>query len=331
MANLKVLAAGPLVTVQDQGRRGLMRKGITGSGPVDELAFATVNTALGNPAGAAMIEVSLGGLELECLDAPLNFATAGGQFTVQLNGAAIPPWGVARLAPGDLLSIKPGPAGSWCYLGFAGGLINDEWMGAQSTHSLSGFGGGALAAGQKLEVIEPRSAVTRQLAFPTHAYAPALIRVVMGPQDHQFEPEAIETLLSSDFSMTSAYDRMGVKLSGPELALKDALSIPSEPILKGSLQVSGDGQPTALLADHQTTGGYPKIATVIGADLARLSQLRAPAKLQFAAIEPAQAVSLARSHHSLMQSYLTFIANPDPHSAEAQTRANLLNKGWKVY
>jgi allophanate hydrolase len=118
--------------------------------------------------------------------------------------------------------------------------------------------------------------------------------VVLGPQDRFFTREAIAALVGAPYRLTDAYDRMGVRLRGPQLVPEGALSIPSEPILRGSIQVAGDGVPAVLLADHQTTGGYPKIATIVSAHLDGFVQLRPHEVVRFHAVTPEEAVGLAR-------------------------------------
>ena len=144
-AELLVRFAGPHASVQDGGRPGMMRYGVPGSGPLDRLAFAAANLALGNPPGAPGIEVSLGGLVLECLSGSLGLAVAGGGFITDHAGCKGGSWQVATLRAGEQLAIRPAHWGSWCYLAFAGSLECGEWLGSASTHALSGLGGGRIA------------------------------------------------------------------------------------------------------------------------------------------------------------------------------------------
>lgn len=151
-ARLTLRFAGPLVTLQDGGRPGQMRFGVARSGPMDRLAAAAANVALGNDPGAPLIEVSMGGLELDCRAGPLSVAVAGGDFSVLHNGTAVAGWGVLGLAPGDRLTIRPGARGSWAYLALAGTPVATSWLGSLATHAPSGFGGGALGTGQQIEL-----------------------------------------------------------------------------------------------------------------------------------------------------------------------------------
>ena len=309
-ARLKVIQAGPHVSFQDGGRPGLMRYGVTRSGPMDRLAHAAANRALGRPEDATAIEVSLGGLVLECTAGVLSLAVAGGGFVVSAAGLPVPAWGVLTLRTGERLTIRPGHWGSWCSLALAGDPQVPSWLGHTATHTLSGRGGGLLKPGAEIVVENARVIGSRPIPCPVFARPLRMAAVVPGPQDHHFRPGAIGALVSAPWRVSSAYDRMGMRLEGPALALEDALSIPSEAIVAGSIQVSGDGVPTLLLRDHQTTGGYPKIATVLGCELDRIVQLRPRDVLRFMAVTPAEAVARARRHAVQTRQWLDRLDSP---------------------
>jgi len=325
-ATLSVAFAGPLITVQDAGRPGNMRFGVSASGPMDRLAFDAANAALGNAAGQSAIEVSLGGVILQCREGDVTVAITGGDFVVAHDGSETRSWTVLTLGKGERLAVRAGRAGSWAYIAFAGTLEATEWLGSRATHSTSGFGGGAVHTGQSLIVSD---ATTREDRLgdiePPDFLATGPIRVVTGPQDQHFADDTVAQLLSSTFKITDAYDRMGMRLNGPSLQLNGALSIPSEPIVRGSVQVSGDGVPTVLLADHQTTGGYPKIATVISSDIGRLVQSRAGDTVHFAAISSQQAITEARAFAGRTADYLTHIAVPRGTLEQRLMRENLIH------
>lgn len=326
-AQLKVGFAGPLVTFQDAGRSGQLRYGVPPSGPMDRVAHAAANVALGNPATATCIEVSLGGLVLECREGAVSFAVAGGDFSVSCGQALLASWQVHHLQPGEKLTIRGGASGSWCYVAFAGQVQAQSWLGSTATHYLSGLGGGRLEAGQTLEVSDAELRPDRVGAFAapeTDAALDGVIRVSVGPQEAQFPPATLETFLNNTYRLTDAFDRMGARLDGPELTLNDALSIPSEPIVRGSVQVSGDGVPTVLLSDHQTTGGYPKIATVLSCDTDRLVQMRSGDGLRFRDVAPAEAMEIARTENAARQTYLNALKAPRPSLTEALMRENLI-------
>jgi allophanate hydrolase len=265
---------------------------------MDRAAWALAQAALGNPPGAAGIEVSLGGLTLDCLDAPLAVAVAGGGFLVETGARRPGAWSVIGLAPGERLTIRPGPWGSWTCLALAGDLQAPAWLGSRATHAPSGLGGGRIAGGDVLTVATPRPgpAEVRRIPCPVWARPRAVFRCVPGPQDDRFAPETLAALTAGPFRATGAFDRMGLRLAGPALPPRDGLALPSGPTLRGSVQVNGTGVATVLMADHQTTGGYPRIATVIDADLDALAQTRPGDRLRFAAVTPETANAAARLH-----------------------------------
>ena len=293
-ARLTVAFAGPHVTVQDGGRHGLARFGVPRSGAMDRLALAAANLAVGNAPEAAAIEVSLGGLQLDCVGGPISFAVAGGGFIVEHGGQKGGSWQVATLQPGERLVIRRGPWGAWCYLAFAGGLVTKPWLGSAATHSQSGFGGGRVVTGDELSVEAPRFVATQALPCPAFARPLTQIAATLGPQDRFFAPDQIAALEGAIWRLSGAYDRMGVRLTGPLLPPDAPLDMPSEPVARGSVQVAGDGVATVLLADHQTTGGYPKLATVLDADLDRFAQLRPGDAFRFRLLAADAALSHAR-------------------------------------
>ena len=325
-AKFAVSFAGPLVTFQDAGRPGNMRYGVSASGPMDRLAFEAGNQALGNPPGSTAIEISLGGLMLQCTEGAVTVAITGGDFVVEHAGQKTGSWTILTIRKGERLAIRAGQAGSWAYLAFAGALNSEAWLGSQATHAASGFGGGAVQGGQTLVVSDAAIREDRagEVAKPD-IVSDGPIRVVPGPQDQYFADGAMSRLLTEPFTVTDAYDRMGMRLKGPALNLERALSIPSEPIVRGSIQVSGDGVPTVLFADHQTTGGYPKIATVISCDTDRLSQLRAGQSFRFASISAEQAVKDVRGYAVQKAQYLSEISVPRGTLAQRLMRENLIH------
>jgi len=296
-AVIEIEAAGPLTTIQDEGRRGLMRFGVPASGPMDRTAYGIAQAALGNESGAAGIEISLRGLALRCIEGPVTIATAGGGFKVTVDGEMIPSWGIATLQTGSRLVVQAGLWGTWTYLAFAGRLLAPSWLGSSATHLRSGLGGGALAPGQRLSIMTAPEGLWNAgpLVVPVTARPRREIRVVLGPQDHFFPPDSLARFLSEPYALTSSYDRMGVRLKGPSLQLLGRLDMPSEAVVRGAIQVAGDGQPTVLLADHQTTGGYPKIATIASIDVDAFTQLRPHALVRFRAVSAEQAVGLLRT------------------------------------
>ena len=301
--------AGPLVTFQDIGRPGNMRYGVSASGPMDIVSFEAANAVLGNETKQTAIEISLGGLILQCHEGSITLAITGGDFLIEYQGQKISSWTVLTIQKGERLSIRAGKSGSWAYLAFSGKLNVKDWLKSNSTHSTSGFGGGVLKTGQKFTLTDASNQANRigpilKPSFNTND----LIHAVLGPQDQYFINTAIEIFSDSIFKVSDNYDRMGMQLNGPKLELKSALSIPSEPVVKGSIQVSGDGIPTILLADHQTTGGYPKIATVISSDINRLVQFRSNQSVEFMLINSNEALQKTRKFLDMKEKYLQKIS-----------------------
>ena len=301
--------AGPLVTFQDIGRPGNMRYGVSASGPMDIVSFEAANAVLGNDTKQTAIEISLGGLILQCHEGSITLAITGGDFLIEYQGQKISSWTVLTLQKGERLSVRAGKSGSWAYLAFSGKLNVKDWLNSSSTHSTSGFGGGVLKTGQKFTLTDASNQENRiGPILKPNFYTNDLIHAVLGPQDQYFMNTAIKIFSNSIFKVSDNYDRMGMQLTGPKLELKSALSIPSEPVVKGSIQVSGDGIPTILLADHQTTGGYPKIATVISSDINRLVQFRSNQSVKFVLINSNEALQKTRKFLDMKEKYLQKIS-----------------------
>jgi biotin-dependent carboxylase-like uncharacterized protein len=299
-AALRVLSAGPGVTLQDAGRHGYLRYGVTAAGPMDPLAHATANLAAGNPAGSTAIEISLGGIELTAEAEPLAVALAGGDFAISLDARPLPSAAmVLTIEPGAVLNIRAGQRGAWCYLAVAGRLVVPQLLGSNATHTRTGFGGvdgRAIRTGDRLSV-EPCRGSTPScgaIAVPWLDRPPGIIRVVLGPQDDYFSAEQIAAFLDGPWRVSITADRMAYFLEGPRLTHAKGYNIVSDGIAMGAIQVPGDGCPIVLMADRQSTGGYPKIATVIGPDLGRLAQARPGTVFRFEARSIAEAVAARR-------------------------------------
>ena len=293
-AIFEVEHAGPSLSLQDKGRFGYMRFGVTESGPMDQVGHHIACDAVDTNGPA--IEVSLGGVTLRCVSGDISLAVAGGSFGVLLDGQPQPPWSVFTIHAGSKLQIRSGAWGSWCYIAFAGQIEGPEWLGSRSTHMDTGLCGMPFKQGDKITVNSARMMPDRigEIADADGLKPSKTVRVVMGPQDRFFTDASIENLTTQPFAITNEYNRMGMRLSGPKFEINQALDMPSEPIARGSLQVPGHGDPLCLLADHGTAGGYPKVATVISADLDAMTQLRAGDSVRFKAVPVEAAVRAAR-------------------------------------
>ena len=300
-AALRIISAGPGTTLQDAGRHFYLRFGITAAGPMDPLAHATANLAVGNAPGATALEVTLGGIEVTAEGRPLTVAIVGGDFAISLDGRPLPSGCVLlTLGPGAALKIRAGQGGAWCYLAIGGRLTLPEVLGSHATHTRTGFGGidgRALHAGDRLRV-EPAGASAVPLgvfAAPWLDRPPGLIRVVLGPQDDYFAEDQIAAFRDGPWRVSTRADRMAFFIDGPTITHARGYNIVSDGIAMGAIQVPGNGRPIVLMADRQSTGGYPKIATVIGPDLGRLAQTRAGTEFRFEIVSIEQAVAARRA------------------------------------
>ena len=304
-ATLRVLAAGPGATLQDAGRHGYLRFGVTAAGPMDPLAYATANLAVGNPAGATAIEVSVGGIEVIAESGSLTIAIAGGEFALSLDGRPLPPAVVLNLEQGAVLKIRAGSGGSWCYLAVAGRLVLPKVLGSHATHTRTSFGGvngRAMMAGDRL-TFEPSGSSPPSIGTivaPWLSRPVDTIRVVLGPQHDYFADDQIAAFLAGPWTVSARSDRMAYFLDGPRLTHARGYNIVSDGIAMGAIQVPGDGRPIVLMADRQSTGGYPKIATIIGPDLGRLAQARPETVFRFAAVSIGEAVAARREEAALL-------------------------------
>jgi biotin-dependent carboxylase-like uncharacterized protein len=317
-AALLVHAAGPGVTVQDAGRFGYGRYGVTPAGPMDPPAFLTATRAVG---AAAALEVSLGGVDLSAQGATLAVAFAGGAFDARLDGMRLPPAALFPLAPGARLVIRAGAAGAWCYVAFGARLDLPRALGSLATHARSGIGPKPLRAGDALPLadVAPAPAGAFALAAPWLAPDDAPIRVMLGPQADYFPPQSIEALLGARWRLDARSDRMAYALDGPRLAHARGHDIVSDGAVMGAIQAPGSGLPFVLMADRQPTGGYPKIATIIGADLGRMAQHRPGDSVRFEAVGREEAVAA----RAALARALAAGAAPAPLAAALSTEALL--------
>ena len=291
-----ITRAGPLATLQDQGRFGMLRHGISASGPMD-MGSWRASGALLERAGRTAIEFTSAGLAFRVEQGALRAAGAGGGFAVTVNGNPRD-WPVRLgLNPGDLVDIKPGAAGNYGYLRFEREVDVPAVLGSRSTNlvvGLGGYEGRALKAGDRLAFGEEGDVAPAAATQPVREGA---IRVVWGLHADLFSAAARHGLLSAEFRVTPRLDRMGVRLSDDDnvFAGDQPLGLVSDAIVIGDIQILGDGQPIVLMRDHQPTGGYPRIATVITADLDRFAQMRPGTPVRFAAIGQAAANAAYRA------------------------------------
>ena len=306
MTTLMVDACGPMTSLQDAGRFGYQRYGVSSSGAMDRLALATANALVGNPPGAGAIEFMLMGGAFRVEGGSARVAVAGAPCRVMLDGAGAVSTASLTLRPGQTLVLGAAERGVFFYLAAAGGFATPPALGSVSLQpraGIGGLGGRALRAGDGLDLVNgdpPRG--PELMLEPRTLDAEAAVRVVLGPQDDYFSPEGIATLLSATYQVSREADRMGYRLTGPAIQHVRGFNIVSDGIAGGSIQVPGSGGPIVTMADRQTTGGYPKIATVISADLRVVAQRRTCEGVRFEAIGIEAAQRLARERAETLRS-----------------------------
>ena len=305
MTALVVSACGPLTSIQDAGRFGWQRYGVSSSGAMDRLALAFANALVGNAPGAGALEFMLMGGSFAIEGGTARLAVAGAPCAVAVDGQPARAMTSLTLRPGQTLSVGPAQAGVYAYMAIAGGFALPLELGSLSLQPRAGIGGiegRALRAGDQLPLSLAEAPKGPELALdavPIDADAP--IRVVLGPQDDYFSKEGIETFLSSAYTVSRDADRMGYRLAGPRIAHARGFNIVSDGIVTGSVQVPGAGEPIVMMADRQTTGGYPKLATVISPDLRLVSQRRSGEAIRFAAVGIEEAQASARKRAELVR------------------------------
>jgi biotin-dependent carboxylase-like uncharacterized protein len=276
---------------------------------MDHLALAAANTLVGNPPDAAGIELVLLGGSFSVEGGSARLALAGAPFGLALDGDRILAHESVTLRSGQVVTAAPPPTGVYAVLAVSGGFDVPAALGSLSLHpraGLGGFGGRPLREGDRLPLVLPQPPAGPELRLPPLSLEPkAAIRVVLGPQADHFAEEAIDLFLSATYRVSQEADRMGYRLSGPPIPHARGFNIVSDGIATGSVQVPGSGEPIVLMADRQTAGGYPKIATVISADHRVLAQRRPGEPVRFAALEVGAAQALARERTVLAASLPT--------------------------
>ncbi|HEU0085260.1 MAG TPA: biotin-dependent carboxyltransferase family protein [Bradyrhizobium sp.] len=301
MSQLVVTAIGPASSVQDDGRPGAQRYGLVPSGAMDRLALATTNCLVGNPLFAAAIEIGPFGATFTARDGAVRVALAGAARNADIARRPVAFDSSMTLAEGDSLTLGFARAGTFSYLAIEGGVQGEPMFGSLSVNARAGLGSPwprPLQAGDTLHVATASGAVERAIDLPAAADGP--IRVVMGPQDDEFG-DATKLFLDSEWKISATSDRMGYRLEGPVIKHLHGHNIVSDGTVNGSIQVPGNGAPIVLMPDRGTSGGYPKIATVITADLGRFAQIPAGRPFRFKAVGMAEAQTEARKFAELLR------------------------------
>lgn len=312
MSLIEVRSPGLLTTVQDLGREGFGIMGVSASGAADPVALRIGNRLVGNPEGAAALEMTLLGGTFQ-FGEPAVIALAGADFGACLDDNPIQSWLSTHISAGQTLRLGSTRGGARCYLCVHGGIDVKTFLGSASTHLLSGLGGfegRALRKGDLLRIgraggpfrtFRKRSASKRAL----EKLAPRkIIRVVDGPQADWFSYAARTAFLQGTYRLTEESNRMGLRMDGPPIPKKQKLDghMLSEGVSLGAIQIPASGLPIILFVEQQTTGGYPKIANVISADLPCLGQLRPRDEIRFERVDMDTARKLLREQEDCLSS-----------------------------
>jgi biotin-dependent carboxylase-like uncharacterized protein len=330
MTALRVKDCGAGTSIQDGGRFGYRRYGVGSAGAVDRIALAVANMLVGNEPGAGAMEFTVIGGSFAVEGGPLRVALAGAVADLKVDGETVRPLTSATVEPGQTITIGPAKAGTFMVLAVSGGFDLPKDLGSQSFHLRAGLGGVGREAVKDGQLLVVRGApmgpdLTATVAPRVHA---GPFRVVLGPQDDYFTAAGIETLVGQPYVISPQADRMGYRLTGPAIEHAKGFNIVSDGIPTGAIQVPGSGEPIVLLADAGTTGGYPKIATMISADLPRFVQSRPGSEVRFQIVTQAEAIAAAREQAAMLAAVRGGLKPVGPaFDPEALLAANLVD-GW---
>lgn len=319
MGRIKILDPGLCTTIQDSGRTGYQRYGMPVSGAMDEFSYKIANLLVGNQEDIPTLEFTIGGLKINFIDDCI-IAITGANSKVYLNQCQLPNWQSIYVSAGSVLSVDEIEGGLRGYLAFKGGIKVEEKLGSSSTYlrgKIGGYQGRRLKRDDLLEFNHCPTKENYSYRYLKDKYIPeykneVACRVIMGPQEDHFSKEGIKTFLNSKYTVTDQVDRMGYRLKGPDIEHKEGSDIISDGIAEGSIQVPGHQQPIVMLADRQTTGGYPKIATVISVDLAKIAQLKPGSKVSFKKVKIELAHELLKKRKNSYQEIIEETTNYGP-------------------
>ena len=328
---IEIIRPGPLASVQDQGRPGYRNIGVGVSGAMDHLARRIANLMVGNDEELAVIEVTLGGIELR-FDDNCTFAVTGADAGFTLDGEVLPAWWCVTAKAGQVLKASAPRAGMRSCIAVSGGIDVPVLLGARATDLKAGFGGHAgrgLAAGDRLAVGEHRSTLAKPFgvsASRLHLDAKAhsglqgetVIRMLPAAEWKNFGPAAHQLFLSTLWKIDPASNRVGIRLNGPELIPDHSRELLSHGILPGTIQVPPSGKPIVQLCDANTMGGYPKLGVVITSDLHLLAQVRLGGTLRFQVITREAALNAVNDHKKSFDRIKALIASARAASGETR-------------
>ena len=303
--SVTVLRPGLFTTIQDEGRWGHQASGVSVSGALDRVSHRRANAAVGNAVDAATLEVTLLGPELR-FDHGAHVAIAGADLQASIDGSSVRPGEATSGRTGSVLRFGGRRSGARAYVAFAGGVDAAPVLGSRATHAGAGLGGlegRALKAGDRLPLgTATGQGAPRGIDAPWAATAGgARLRVLPGPQDDFFAESAFQILERTRFIVTPQSNRMGYRLSGATLPRLDEREMISDAAFVGGIQVAASGEPILLMADRQTTGGYPQIATVVTADLAVAGQLAPGDWVEFERCSRAEALDALAAQEAMLR------------------------------
>ncbi|WP_420133035.1 biotin-dependent carboxyltransferase family protein [Rhodopseudomonas sp.] len=302
MSRLIIDSVGPATSVQDGGRHGAQRYGLTPSGAMDRVSLAAANVLVGNAPVAAAIELGPLGATLTAREGALRLALTGAERAAAIDGKAILLNESFLLGEGKTLTLGIARSQVFSYLAIAGSIDGEPMFGSLAVNARAGLGSPfprPLQAGDVIPAQSAKPGDERRLDLPKLADDP--IRVVLGPQDDEFGDD-VAAFLDGEWKISATSDRMGYRLEGPQIRHQHGHNIVSDGTVDGSIQVPGNGQPIVLMSDRGTSGGYPKIATVITADLGRLAQRQPGRPFRFAAVSMDEAQAAYRAMAKLIRS-----------------------------
>ena len=302
MTKLAVSSISPASSVQDGGRFGAQRYGLTPSGAMDRLGLVAANCLAGNGLFTPAIEIGPYGAAFKAREGAVRVAMSGTPRVAEIAGRTVA-WDTSvTIADGETLKLGLAQGGAFSYLAIEGGLRGEPMFGSFSVNARVGLGTPfprALQAGDELSVAAASPGPERRIDLPQAVTGP--IRIVLGPQNDEFSNEAATLFLDSEWKISATSDRMGYRLEGPVIKHLHGHNIVSDGTVNGSIQVPGNGQPIVLMSDRGTSGGYPKIATVITADFGRFAQIPAGTAFRFRAVSMEEAQLEARKFAELLR------------------------------
>lgn len=313
---ITVINPGLFTTVQDTGRWGYQAYGMPVAGAMDRYAYKAANLLVGNKPDAAVLEMTMKGgsfrFEQDC-----HVAVCGADMQAALNGQKVANWSCFTVAAGSELSFDFAVSGCRAYVAVHGGIDVPLVLGSRSTYTrafVGGFEGRALKTGDSIPVGNEVLCAVRAYFLPSHfvpCYTSEIsLRVLLGPQDDLFDDSGIETLFNGSYCITSEADRMGYRLEGNVIKHKGKADIVSDALCQGAIQVPGHGMPIIMMADRQTTGGYTKIGTVIGPDLALLAQAKPGDMVTFKRCTDEQAVAALKGEYDCYMQIAAALSAP---------------------